>query len=89
MQYEKHDLNKRGMEFAHVNMVTLPGHLIDVNVLLEELNLDVFTLTEFRLDATFADVTVCPPNYVCYRKDTNRCDGSCGVCGKGCCTYII
>ena len=29
-------LNKRGMKFAHVNVVTLPGHFADVDVLLEK-----------------------------------------------------
>lgn len=33
------NLRKRGMKFAHVNIVTLPGHSADVDVLLEETNL--------------------------------------------------
>ena len=74
------DLIKRGMKFAHVSIVTLPGHLTDVNALLEEINLDVFAVTESRLDATFSDCTVCPLNYVCYRKDRNRFGGGCYIC---------
>ena len=73
------DLIKRGMKFAHVNIVTLPGHLTDVNALLEETNLDVFAVTESRLDATFPDCTVCPSNYVCYRKERNRFGGGCAI----------
>ena len=45
-------LNKRGMKFVHVNVVTLRGHFGDVDVLLEETALDVFAVTESRLDCT-------------------------------------
>ena len=64
-------LNKRGMKFAHVNVVTLPGHFADVDVLLEETAVDVFAVTESRLDCTIPDGQVCPSGYVCYRKDRN------------------
>lgn len=76
---KKTGLNKRGMKFAHVNIVTLPGHSADMHILLEETNLDVFAVTESRLDATFPDNTVCPPNYVCYREDRNRSGGGCVI----------
>lgn len=47
-------LNKRGMKFAHVNVVTLPGHFADVDVPLEKTAVDVFAVTESRLDCTMA-----------------------------------
>ena len=76
-------LNKRGMKFAHVNVVTLPGHFADVDVLLEKTAFDVFAVTESRLDCTIPDGQVCPSGYVCYRKDRNRNGGGCAVIVNG------
>ena len=76
-------LNKKGMKFAHVNVVTLPGHFADVDVLLEKTAVDVFAVTESRLDCTIPDGQVCPSGYVCYRKDRNRNGGGCAVFVKG------
>jgi len=73
------NLRKRGMKFAHVNIVTLPGHSADVDVLLEETNLDLLGLTETRLDSTIPDSQICPEGYACYRKDRNRNGGGCAV----------
>ena len=48
-------LNKRGMKFAHVNVVTLLSHFADVDMLLEKTAVDVFAVTESRLDCTISD----------------------------------
>ena len=55
---EKNGLDNRGMKFAHVNIVTLPGHSADMHILLEETNIDVFAVTESRFDATIPDNSV-------------------------------
>ena len=39
------------MKIAHVNIVTLHGNFADVDVLLENTALDVFAVTESRLDS--------------------------------------
>lgn len=75
-------LNKRGMKFAHVNEVTLPGHFADVDMLLEKTAFDVFAVTESRLDCAIPDGQVCPSSSVCYRKDRNRNGGGCVVIVK-------
>jgi len=82
-------LNKRGMKFAHVNVVTLTGHFGDVDVLLEETALDVFAVTESRLDCTIPEGQVCPSDYVCYRKDRNRNGGDCAVFVKSKCKTVL
>ena len=73
------NLKKRGMKFAHVNIVTLPGHSADVDVLLEKANLDLLGVTESRLDSTISDSQICPDGYTCYRKDRNRNGGGCAL----------
>ena len=76
-------LNKRGMKFAHVNVVTLPGHFADVEVLLEKTAFDVFAVTESHLDCTIPDGQVYPSGNVCYRKYKNRNGGCSAVFVKG------
>lgn len=73
------NLKKRGMKFAHayVNIATLFGHYTDMEVLLDEAKVDVFAVTESRLDSTILDSQIC--GYVCYRKDRNRNGGRCAV----------
>ena len=74
------NLKKRGMKFAHVNIATLIGHYTDMEVLLDEAKVDVFAVTESRLDSTILASQICPPGYVCYRKkDRNRNGGGCAV----------
>lgn len=73
------NLKKRGMKFAHVNITTLPGHYADAEVLIEKAALDVFAVTESRLDCTLLDSKICPSGYTCYRKDRNRNGGGCTV----------
>ena len=72
-------LSKRGMKFAHVNIGTLPGHYAEVKVLLQKTALDVFAVTESRLDCTIPDGKVCPDGYTCFRTDRNRNGGGCAV----------
>ena len=69
------NLKKRGMKFAHVNISTLPGHYANAEVLMEKAALDVFAVTESRLDCTLPDSKICPSGYACYRKDRNRNGG--------------
>lgn len=71
-------LDKRGIKFAHVNVVTLTDHFGDVDVLLEETALDIFVVTESRLDCTITDGQVCPSGYVLLQ-DRNRNGGGCAV----------
>ena len=66
-------LNKRGMTFSHVNIVTLQGHFADANVLLKKTASDVFAVTESCLDRTILDGPVCPSGHVCYGKDRGGC----------------
>ena len=73
------NLKKRGMKFAHVNITTLSGHYADAEVLMEKAALDVFAVTESRLDCTLLDSKICPSGYTCYRKDRNRNGGGCAV----------
>ena len=73
-------LSKRGMKFAHVNIGTLPGHYAEVEILLQKTALDVFAVTESRLDCTIPDGRkVCPDGYTCFRTDRNRNGGGCAV----------
>ena len=48
------------MKFAGINIVTLPGHSADVDVLLERANLDRLGVTESHLDSTISDSNICP-----------------------------
>lgn len=73
------NLKKRGMKFAHVNITTLPGHYADAEVLMEKAALDVFAVTESRLDCTLLDSKICPSGFTCYRKDRNRNGGGCAI----------
>ena len=67
------------MKFAHVNIATLPGHYANAEVLKEKAALDVFVVTESRLDCTLLDSKICPSGYTCYRKDRNRNGSGCAV----------
>ncbi len=57
----------------------MPGHYADIEVLLEKAKIDVFAVTESRLDCTILDSQICPSEYDCYRKDQNRSGGGCAV----------
>ncbi|PFX15414.1 hypothetical protein AWC38_SpisGene20370 [Stylophora pistillata] len=72
------NLKKRGMKFAHVNIATLRD-TTDAEVLMEKEALDVFAVTESRLDCTLLDSKICPLGYTCYTKDRNRNSGGCAV----------
>ncbi|PFX13195.1 hypothetical protein AWC38_SpisGene22743 [Stylophora pistillata] len=50
------NLKKRGLKFPHVNIATFPGHCADAVVLMEKAALDVFAVTESRLDCTLLDI---------------------------------
>ena len=66
--------------FAHVNIVNLPGHSADVDVLLQQANLDLLGVTESRLDNyMISDGNICPDGYACYGKDRNRNGGRCAL----------
>lgn len=41
------------MKFARINIVTLPNHSADVDVLLERANLDLLGVTESHLDKKY------------------------------------
>ena len=55
------------------------GTLPDAEVLMEKAALDVFAVTESRLDCTLLDSKICPSGYTCYRKDRTRNGGGCAV----------
>ena len=44
-----------------------------------EAKVDVFAVTESRLDSTILDSQICPSGYVSYRKDRNQNGGGCAV----------
>ena len=67
------------MKFAGINIVTLPGHSADVDVLLERANLDLLGVTESHLDSTISDSNICPDGYAYCRKDRNRKGGGCAL----------
>ena len=46
---------------------------------MEKAALDVFAVTESRLDCTLLDSKICPSGYTCYRKDRIRNGGGCAV----------
>ena len=54
-----------------------------MDVLPEKTAVDVFAVTESRLDCTIPDGQMSPSGYACYRKDRIRNGGGCAVFVKG------
>ena len=47
--------NKRGLEIANLNIISLPKHIDELRILLSDRCLDVLTINETRLDDTISD----------------------------------
>ena len=68
----------RGFKMASLNIVSLPLHIDQIRILLEDQIIDVLALNETRLDPSIPDHLVAVDGYTILRKDRNRFGG--GVC---------
>lgn len=68
----------RGFKIASLNIVSLPLHIDEIRLILEDQLIDVLALYETRLDNYISNDLVIIDNYELIRKDRNRYGG--GIC---------
>lgn len=68
----------RGFKMASLNIASLPRHIDELRIWLNDQNVDILAINETRLDSTIPDESVKISNYEIIRKDRNRFGG--GVC---------
>ena len=66
---QAHVFDDKSLNFAHVNIVTLPGKIDQVRHLLDNHSIDIMGFAETRLDESIPDNDVEIENYTLYRKD--------------------
>ena len=62
----------KGLKFAHVNITSLPKHLDELKLFLQQLPFEILSLNEMRLDETIQNNMVQIPGYEIIRRDRNR-----------------
>ena len=72
---QAHVFDDKNLNFAHVNIVTLPGKIDQVCYLLDNHSIDIMGFAETCLDESIPDNDVEIENYTLYRKDRNRNGG--------------
>ena len=64
-----------------VNIASVPKHIDELRILMNDQMLDILAINETRLDSTISDHEISIPGYVIVRCDRNRSGG-------GCCLYV-
>ena len=70
--------HSRGFKIASLSIVSLPAHIDELRLLMEDQNLDVLAINETRLSESFSNMCIHFPGYDIVRRDRNRNGG--GVC---------
>ena len=65
----------KGLKFADVNITSLPKHLDEFKLFLQQLPFGILSLNEKRLDETIQNNMVQIPGYEIIRRDRNRRGG--------------
>ena len=69
-------IKTKGMQIAHLNIITLPGHFDEFISLMQDNEFDIMSLSETRLDEyDIPDNELCIDDYVLYHNDRNRKGG--------------
>ena len=79
----------KGLKFAHVNITSLPKHLEELKLFLQQLPFEILSLNETRLDETIQNNMVQIPGYDIIRRDRNRRGGDVAFLVKNNYSYII
>ena len=65
-----HTLNNlRGFKLAHLNIASIPKHIDQLKVLLLNKPVDIFSISETRLDDAISSEEINIPGYEIFRKD--------------------
>ena len=71
-----HTLNNlRGFKLAHLNIASIPKHIDQLKVLLLNKPVDIFSISETRLDDAISSEEINIPGYEIFRKDRSRTGG--------------
>ena len=73
--------NERGFKMVFLNIVSLPKNIDELSISMPEKLIDLFALSETRLDSTISDNMISLEGYDVIRKDRSRKGG-------GVCTYL-
>jgi hypothetical protein len=66
---------KKGLKCLHLNVVTLLPKIDEIKHLLLDLDIDIFSLNETRLDSDVNDACLALDGYSLFRKDRSRSGG--------------
>ena len=79
----------KGLKFAHVNITSLPKHLDELKLFLQQLPFEILSLNETRLDETIQNNMVQIPGYEIIRRDRNRRGGGVAFLVKNNYSYTL
>ena len=79
----------KGLKFAHVNITSLPKHLDELKLFLQQLPFEILSFNETRLDETIQNNMVQIPGYEIIRRDRNRRGGGVAFLVKNNYSYTL
>ncbi len=79
----------KGLKFAHVNITSLPKHLDELKLFLQQLPFEILSLNETRLGETIQNNMVQIPGYEIIRRDRNRRGGGVAFLVKNNYSYTL
>ena len=68
-KFEEMNLNKTGLNIAHLNMNGIRSKLDFLKILLFQEKFDILCLNETKIDKSISDSEISIPGYVLYRQD--------------------
>ena len=69
----------KGFKIGHLNIASLPKHLDELTIVINELSFDIFTINETRLHDSFDDRDIGINGYDIIRRDRNRHGGGVSI----------
>ena len=69
----------KGFKVGHLNIASLPKHIEELKIFLNEISFDILCINETRLNNSIENRLVEIPGYDIVRRDRNRCGGGVAI----------
>ena len=79
--------NIKGLKICHLNIRSLPAHIDELRLILDEYPFDILSLNETRLDDSIPDGEISINEYTIHRKDRDRDGGGVAILIRNCINY--
>ena len=79
--------NIKGLKICHLNIRSLPAHIDELRLILDEYPFDILSLNETRLDDSIPGGEISINEYTIHRKDRDRDGGGVAILIRNCINY--